>query len=357
MTAIYSENPGGWQLLNPTGFPDEKTLQDLVAQAPDLLPLSGTPRVVVLGREVRLGSGYLDVLGIESTGVPVLIEVKLSQNAESRRAVIAQILAYAAALHGTSVQQFETVVLGKHLGGQPLAARVWDSVQDETIDDTEFTAQLRSALRSGAFRLVLVLDQAPLELVRVAGYLEAMTHDLVIDLITVSSYEVGGRRIVVPQRVEPQRPVTADDERDDTSGGSQPQAGQYVYGLDAFRERVEQLPAEHRPVLNKMVAFAEQIRDGGLAQVGTYFGKNGDVVLNPRLLPQGSGLASLYCRADGKAAIQLWRSVFETRAPGSITAVEAAGGAPIGRGTIVTVISDELLRALLAAYEEAARSS
>lgn len=53
MTAIWSEGSGGgWELLEPTGFPDERTLQDLIAQAPDLLPLSGSPRVVVLGTEV-----------------------------------------------------------------------------------------------------------------------------------------------------------------------------------------------------------------------------------------------------------------------------------------------------------------
>jgi RecB family endonuclease NucS len=67
----------GWELLTPTGFPAERTLQELVAKAPDLLPLAGTPRIVVLGREVLLGSGYVDVLAVEAGGRPVVIEVKL----------------------------------------------------------------------------------------------------------------------------------------------------------------------------------------------------------------------------------------------------------------------------------------
>lgn len=96
MTAIWSESDDCWELLAPTGFPDEKTLQDLVIRAPGMLPIGGTRTVVVLGREVRLGTGYVDVRPIEPGGCPVVIEVKLRNNAESRRAVVAQVLTYAA---------------------------------------------------------------------------------------------------------------------------------------------------------------------------------------------------------------------------------------------------------------------
>lgn len=94
MTAIWQESPAHeWTLLKPTGFPDEKTLHDLVAAAPELLPLSGSPRVIVLGRQVLLGSGFADLLAIEPDGRPVIIEIKLRNNTESRRAVVAQVLA------------------------------------------------------------------------------------------------------------------------------------------------------------------------------------------------------------------------------------------------------------------------
>jgi hypothetical protein len=63
MTAIWQESPANeWTILEPTGFPDEKTLHDLAAAAPQLLPLSGSPRVIVLGRQVLLGSGFADLL-------------------------------------------------------------------------------------------------------------------------------------------------------------------------------------------------------------------------------------------------------------------------------------------------------
>jgi RecB family endonuclease NucS len=60
------------------------------------LPKSYARPLTVLGREVRLGNGYADLLAVESTGRLVVIEVKLSTNAESRRAVVAQVLSYAA---------------------------------------------------------------------------------------------------------------------------------------------------------------------------------------------------------------------------------------------------------------------
>ncbi|MGA7087967.1 MAG: hypothetical protein WB116_06790 [Candidatus Dormiibacterota bacterium] len=52
----------------------------------------------MLGREVHLGSGYADLLAIAPTGDLAIIELKLASNAESRRAVVAQVLSYAAFL-------------------------------------------------------------------------------------------------------------------------------------------------------------------------------------------------------------------------------------------------------------------
>ena len=52
MTAIWRNDGKGWTLLNPTGFPYEKTLQDRIEEAPQLLPLAGNPHLIMVGREV-----------------------------------------------------------------------------------------------------------------------------------------------------------------------------------------------------------------------------------------------------------------------------------------------------------------
>ena len=117
MSAIWGTDPSGrWSPLVPTAYLAEAELHNLVRDAPQMLPLAGTPQLTVLGREVRLGSGYADLLAVESTGRLVVIEVKLSANAESRRAVVAQVLSYAGYLQGLDLAQLESQILREHLG-------------------------------------------------------------------------------------------------------------------------------------------------------------------------------------------------------------------------------------------------
>src|SRR5215211_692488 len=115
MTAIWQNDGTAWRLLSPAGFPDEAALHGLVEQAPHILPLAGVPQMVVVGREVLLGGNWADLIAIESTGRLAIIEIKLASNAEARRAVIAQILTYAAFLHGMDLTTLEQEILASHL--------------------------------------------------------------------------------------------------------------------------------------------------------------------------------------------------------------------------------------------------
>ena len=54
MTAIWQNDGTGWHLLAPTGFPDERTLHDLVEETPQILPLAGDPRLVIPNGRVKL---------------------------------------------------------------------------------------------------------------------------------------------------------------------------------------------------------------------------------------------------------------------------------------------------------------
>jgi hypothetical protein len=47
MAAIWSNKGTNWELLSPTGFPDEATLHTLVEQAPRMLPLANLVRLPV----------------------------------------------------------------------------------------------------------------------------------------------------------------------------------------------------------------------------------------------------------------------------------------------------------------------
>src|SRR3954453_2600282 len=207
MSAIWRRETDEWRPLLPSGFASEEALHDLVEEAPHLLPLSGDPALVVVGREVSLGSGYADLVAVEPDGRLSVIEIKLRRNAEARRAVVAQVLMYAAFLKGVDGRSLERDVLRSHIASRPFvsladAAREADQTGD--FNESDFAAALEDCLTTGAFRLVLVLDEAPPELVQLVGYLESISAGVILDLITVSTFQVGDEQILVPQRVDPE---------------------------------------------------------------------------------------------------------------------------------------------------------
>jgi len=166
MTAIWQNDGSRWHLLTPTGFPNEATLHTLVEQAPHLLPLAGTPRLIVVGREVQLGSGRADLIAIEPSGRIAIIEIKLARNEEARRAIITQVLAYAAYLWGLDQTALERDVLYHHLqklGYENLAHAVESNDQEGSFDAEAFSAGITESLKLGHFRLVFGLDAAPEE--------------------------------------------------------------------------------------------------------------------------------------------------------------------------------------------------
>ena len=127
MTGIWTNRGEGWELDAPQQFDDEASLHRLIQENSHLLPLAGSLRLAVLGSEVQLGNGYADILAIEPTGRPTIIEVKLAKNPEARKQIVSQILGYAAFLRGMSVEGLEEGPLSKALAdaGYPSLMQRW----------------------------------------------------------------------------------------------------------------------------------------------------------------------------------------------------------------------------------------
>jgi hypothetical protein len=354
MSAIWQNDGTAWRLLSPAGFPDEAALHGLVEQAPHILPLAGLPQLVVVGREVFLGGNRADLIAVEATGRLAIIEIKLASNAEARRAVVTQILTYAAFLHRIELETLEQEILASHLQKRNfdgLAAAVSASDQTGSFDATGFTAGLRESLREGRFRLVLVLDDAPAELVQLIRYLEAVTDKLIIDLIVVTSYEIGGQQLVVPQRVDAERQIEHLIPVPKPNASS----GQLSVGTDAFVSTIPQAPTDQQPILKRLVDWAIALEGEGLLKLWTYQGKSDRTTLLPRIPAEDAGLVTIW--NDKGAALSFWRSVFERRAPVSLARIEALPNAPkIGQGTYTRDIPESLLLELTDAYREAAKA-
>ena len=81
----------------------EDALQTLIEKQPNIINgrqidpgASDPPRFVLLNREMQVGDWSLDHLLVDQYGVLTFVEAKLLENPEARRAVIGQILDYAA---------------------------------------------------------------------------------------------------------------------------------------------------------------------------------------------------------------------------------------------------------------------
>ena len=353
MSAIWRKIEDRWTTLPPSGFPNEEALHDLIEEAPQLLPLSGDPTLAMVGREVPLMTGRADLVAVESDGRLVIIEIKLNKNGEARRAVVAQVLTYAAYLKGTEPAILEEQLLRADRSGEFTSLVDAASRADESgsFDEHGFRNGLADSLTTGSFRLVLVLDEAPSELVQLVGYLESISPGVVLDLVTVSSYDVGDEQVLVPQRVEPAHApeLTLTSRRDGTPArrASKPTP---IEGTEPFEQSIERASAADQPMLRALLAWARELEARGLATLKSVIGEGRDLLL-VWIPGEKGGLVSVW--NDSGAYLSLWRSVFARRAWTSIAPIEAVVGDTLGNGKSVRAPSDELLALLTTAYETA----
>lgn len=358
MSSLWHSDGGEWAALEPAGFPDEASLHRMVADAPQLLPLSGQPEIVVLGSEVALGGGIADVVGVEVGGRPVIIEVKLARNSEARRAVVAQALAYAAVLHGLTVDELEQEVLRAALArsGHATIRSACEAADPALLPEQgEFIETLSGSLERGHVRIVFVLDRAPRELIRLVGYLEAITEGLVIDLITVAQYRVGDQMVVVPQRVDPERAPMEEPQPQrrlvrGTAGRARPTV---TGGVEKFLGSLDVLAPEPRDATLRMVEWAQEVEADGAARLFSYQGTTDDITLLMWLPDEDAGIIAMAKTAAGPR-FYIYGSVLDRRAPQMRETLQVVLVVEeIGRGNVVRDITPDRLAAVAQAYSAA----
>ena len=354
MTGIWTNLGEGWKLGSPQGFQDEATLHSLIAQNPQLLPLAGSPGLTVIGSEIQLGTGYADILAVESSGRPTIIEVKLASNPEARRAIVSQVIAYASFLRGCDVEGLERGPLRRPLadaGYESILDAVQAQDQEGAVDAASFSSSMQEFLDQGNFRLVLVLDEVSAELTRVVAYLDAITvQALTIDLMTLKVYEVNGAQVALPQRVSPDIGAKVLSQTPKRAGPS----GILSDGPDAFRASIEGTTGGNRTIFDELIAWAESLALLPNVRLFSFSGKL--YTLGPRIMPDNAGLVTIW-NDNQQPYIQVWRSVFKRLAPNSIESVEQViAPIEIGNGNIVRNVTSQVLDALTAAYRETAGS-
>ncbi len=108
---------------------------------------------------------YADILAIEPSGRPAVIEVRLASNPQARSDIVSQLLAYAAFLQGHTVRTLEQGPLRRSLqniGQGSILEAVKAQDEEGAVDDDSFETTMQDFLDRGSFRLVL--DEVPAEL-------------------------------------------------------------------------------------------------------------------------------------------------------------------------------------------------
>jgi len=76
------------KIISESRFPNEAELQRYVYENPEVLPISDIKedaRFTVLDKETPVGTGFIDILGVDSEGDLYIIETKLFSNSDKRK--------------------------------------------------------------------------------------------------------------------------------------------------------------------------------------------------------------------------------------------------------------------------------
>lgn len=186
-------------------MPTEAELHKTLMEHPALVPAAdiGFGPMVTAGFEATLASGSADLVLLDARGQVCVVEVKKEGNTDTRR-VIAQLLDYASALWGLTLEEFEHRVLRSRLGREDprsLAEFIRDELIGEAEDADEASTQtcelLAETLRNGDFALVVAAPSVPPGVERQIEYLNA--RGLSVYALEVSYFADDAGSLFVPR--------------------------------------------------------------------------------------------------------------------------------------------------------------
>ena len=164
-----------WNMVESAKYQDEKELQKLLANSPSLISIDdvrpGAGALVTAVREFPLDIGYVDLVAFSAQGDMAIIECKLADNPEMKRKVIGQALEYGAHIWGMTYAELDEKV--KARTGKNLAPLMEEQANDPAWGEEALRANVESALQSGSFILMIVVDAITDELSRIVRFVNA----------------------------------------------------------------------------------------------------------------------------------------------------------------------------------------
>ena len=209
---IYTrDQQGQLKPLEEEHFAKEEELQALIAEHPEVL--DGTQmrpdaplRWILIAREQGIAESSdaparwaVDHLLVDQDAVPTLVEVKRGANPEIRRAIVGQMLEYAAHARTWTAESLRLAFeestddpneeLGKLLvpdgEGEPDAAGFWERVATN--------------LAAARLRLLFVADDIPDQLERVVEFLNAQMAGIEVLAVEIKQFKGDSKQTLVPR--------------------------------------------------------------------------------------------------------------------------------------------------------------
>lgn len=177
---------------------DEKWIQDLIYEHPNLLPVeelepAALPLIPVC-RELATPSGYIDNIFINDTGVLTIVECKLWRNPDARRNVIGQILDYAKELSKLRYEGLNMALRRSTGSSGNVLFKIVSKFMENDIDECVFVDMVSRNLKNGHFLLLVVGDGIREDIENITDYLQKYANlRFSFGLIELSIHSIPGQ--------------------------------------------------------------------------------------------------------------------------------------------------------------------
>ena len=180
--------------LNAIPFKNDKELQNLLVSNPALVSTESEPELAVVLNELKLKNiGIADILLVDSSGLPVIVEAKLNKNFVSSRDIVGQVFDYARALSKFSIEEFNDVTGGK----------LKSSLEKLTSNAEEFKAvwkNCESNLGLAKTRIVYAVDEAAEDLKEIIQFINDHT-DFEVRLVSYMKYQKDSFSVIMTNMI------------------------------------------------------------------------------------------------------------------------------------------------------------
>ncbi len=189
--------------LKKSSFENEKKVQNLIKEHPELIPLDQIKEdieLIIIAREFRLETGLVDAIGIDEDANIYIIETKLFKNPD-KRSIVAQAIDYAANFNdfkGTLDEIIDSLNNHSQLTHkQNLRDLIIDRFEKIDEEATAYLNELVENIRNGIYKIVLVLDRLDDGLKRIIKFINENSN-FDIYAVEISYYQKDDFTIFIP---------------------------------------------------------------------------------------------------------------------------------------------------------------